>query len=63
MNDGPLAAMLAELDAELARLDRRYGAQQILDRVEAQAPGAILASAARIQLRALGCTMAEHLHG
>lgn len=64
MNDGPLAAMLAELDAELARQpDRRRGAREILDRIEARAPGAVLASAARIQLRSLGCAAPERSHG
>lgn len=57
MNDGPLAAMLAELDAELGKLaDPAGAARLVLDRVEACAPGAILASAASLQLRALGCS-------
>lgn len=59
MNDRSLACLLAELDAELGRRnDPRAAADEILDRVERQAPGAVLRSAAGLQLRSLGCAVA-----
>lgn len=58
MNDRSLAALLAELEDQLGRLNNSDGAaREILDRVEAHVPGAILRSAATIQLRSLGCVM------
>lgn len=59
MNDRSLAEMLAELDAELARQNDPYrAARQVLTCLEARAPRAILGSAAGIELRQLGCTVA-----
>jgi len=64
MNDGPLAAMLAELDAELARRLGLCGSlQQVLDRVEAQAAGDGLAAAAPLPLRFPRCATPEDSHG
>ena len=57
MNDRSLARLLAELDAALARKsDAGPAADEILHCVEARAPGAVLKSAAGLQLRSLGCT-------
>ena len=57
MNDRSLAYLLAELDAELARKnDPRTAAEGILSCIEARVPGAVMRSAAGIQLRSLGCT-------
>lgn len=59
MEDRSLACLLAELDAELARkTDPHVIADQILNRVEERVPGAVLRSAAGIQLRSLGCSTA-----
>ena len=56
MNDRALATLLAELDAELARKnDPGSAADKILTCVEARVPGAVMRSAAGIQLRSLGC--------
>jgi len=56
MNDRSLAILLAELDAELARKnDPGSAADEILTCVEARVPGAVMRSAAGIQLRSLGC--------
>lgn len=56
MNDRSLARLLEELDAELARKnDPGTAAGEILDRIEARVPGAVMRSAAGIQLRSLGC--------
>ena len=56
MNDRSLATLLAELDAELARKnDPGSAADEILTWVEARVPGAVMRSAAGIQLRSLGC--------
>jgi len=58
MNDGPLAEMLAELDAELARQQNTWpAAKEVLQHLEAGAPGAIERYAARQQLRRIGCTI------
>lgn len=58
MNDRSLAALLAELDNELAEtLDPKDTAAEILDRVEARMPGTIMRSAATLQLRSLGCSV------
>ncbi len=60
MNDRSLAAMLAALDAELARSDdARPMALQIINAIEARAPGSVFQSAAAINLRSLGCIAAE----
>ncbi len=54
MNDRSLAALLIELDGELARKnDLNQTASDILSEVEARAPGAIMRSAATLQLRRL----------
>ncbi len=59
MNDRSLACLLVELDAELARKnDPRTAAEDILTCVEGRVPGAVLRSAATIQLRSLGCEIA-----
>ena len=56
MNDRSLASLLAELDAELARKnDPRAAADEVLTCIEARVPGAVMRSAAGIQLRSLGC--------
>ncbi len=61
MSDRSLARLLAELDAELARKnDPGTAAGEILDRIEARVPGAVMRSAAGIQLRSLGCTTDVH---
>jgi hypothetical protein len=61
MNDRSLARLLEELDAELARKnDRATAAGQVLDCIEARIPGAVMRSAASIQLRSLGCTADTH---
>lgn len=58
MNDGALAEMLAELDAELARRkDPWPTARVVLDHVETGSPGAIERYAARRQLERVGCTI------
>ena len=58
MNDGALAEMLAELDAELARRNDTWpAARVVLEHVEAGSPGAIERYAARQQLRRIGCTI------
>ena len=55
MNDGSLARLLEALDAELASRNRPdIAAQAVLDCVEARVPGAVLQSAAGLQLRSLG---------
>lgn len=55
MNDRSLASLLAELDAELAaETNPNSAAQDVLACVEARVPGAVLRSAAGIQLRSLG---------
>lgn len=59
MNDRSLACLLAELDAELARKnDPRTAAKDILNCIERRVPGAVLRSAATLQLRSLGCEIA-----
>lgn len=59
MNDRSLARLLEELDAELARKnDPGTAAGEILDCIEARVPGAVMRSAATIQLRSLGCETA-----
>lgn len=59
MNDQSLADMLVELDLALARQnDPEEIARQILNCVEARAPGSVLRLAAGIQLRRLGCATA-----
>lgn len=64
MNDRPLADMLAELDAELARQDTPYqAARQVLSCLEARAPDAILGSAAGIELRQMGCAVVARSWG
>ena len=61
MNDRSMACLLAELDAELARKnDPRTAAEDILSCVEGRVPGAVLRSAAGIQLRSLGCITDAH---
>jgi len=58
MNARPFAELLAALDAELASASNTgAAADQILDRVEARAPGAVMRSAARLQLQSLGCSL------
>ncbi|WP_426051436.1 hypothetical protein [Brevundimonas sp. SL161] len=58
MTDRSLAALLIELDGELAKKnDPDQAAADILSQVEARAPGAILRSAATLQLRSLGCSV------
>lgn len=60
MNDRSLASLLAGLDAELARKpDPGSAADDVLNCVEARVPGAVLRSAAGIQLRSLGCMVAN----
>ena len=56
MNDRSLAAMLAELDAELAQRNDHDAARQVLTSVEARVPGSVLRLAAGLQLRQLGFT-------
>ena len=54
MNDRSLAALLIELDGELAKKnDLDQTAADILSQVEARVPGAIMRSAAILQLRSL----------
>ena len=56
MNDGALAVMLAELDAELAsREDTWPAAQQVLEHLSAGSPGAVERYVARLELRRVGC--------
>lgn len=56
MNDRSFARLLDELDSELARKnDPDRAAGEILDCIEARVPGAVMRSAAGIQLRSLGC--------
>lgn len=58
MNARPFPELLADLDAELALADSTgSAADQILDRLEARAPGAVMRSAARLQLQSLGCSL------
>lgn len=55
-NDGALADMLAQLDAELAmQTDTWTAARAILTRVEDRSPGAVQRLAAEQQLHSLGC--------
>ena len=57
MKDRSLARLLAELDAELARKNDPAGAaREVLHCVETRVPGAVMRSAAGIQLRSLGCS-------
>lgn len=57
MNDRSLATLLAELDAELGRKnDLGPAAEEVLNCVEGRVPGAVMRSAANIQLRSLGCS-------
>lgn len=54
MTDRSLAALLIELDGELAKKnDPDQAAADILSQVEARVPGAIMRSAATLQLRSL----------
>lgn len=54
MNDRSLAALLIELDGELAKKnDPDQTAADILSQVEARVSGALLRSAATLQLRSL----------
>lgn len=55
MNDRSLAAMLAELDAELTHRNDPDAARQVLTCVETRAPGSVQRLAASLQLRQLGC--------
>lgn len=58
MNERSLACLLVELDAELARkTDPHTAAGDILNCVEERLPGAVMSSAATLQLRSLGCPM------
>lgn len=58
MNDGALAEMLAELDAELARQNDSWpAARQVLEHLDTGSPGAIERYAARQQLQRIGCTI------
>ncbi|WGM32577.1 hypothetical protein [Brevundimonas sp. NIBR11] len=58
MSDRSLAALLVELDQELARKnDPHTAADQILNCVEERVPGAVLRTAAALQLGALGCAI------
>lgn len=60
MNERSLSKLLADLDAELARKnDLDDVANDILARVEARVPGAVMRSAATQQLRAMGCLPAS----
>jgi hypothetical protein len=58
MNDGPLAEMLAELDAELASRENPWpAAEQVLEHLDAGSPGAIERHNARRQLQRIGSTL------
>ena len=58
MEDRSFAHLLVELDAELARRnDPSSAADEVLNCIEARVPGAVMRSAAGIQLRSLGCVV------